>query len=231
MEIVDNMDLYNPHNVIPLVISILLFVLYVVITLIDTNIFIKEYGIGDEVIGTGKFLYSYVAGYFVFFLKLATSMMTLYILLSLIRIAIVAIFNIFRPIALGGAGADDFKGTIFGKVKTALKNNALWILGIYMFERFLMSFIIYAPILILLIIIGYGWRIYNYKSLKELEELEQNEEVLRALKTTHNHMMFLLSIFVSILIIYIVGVYVQTFNLKNPEFLEGTEPLPTSGSH
>lgn len=233
MEIVDNMDLYKPQNAIPIIVSVLLFILYGVITMMDTNIFIKEYGIGDEVIGIGKFLYSYVAGYFTFFLKLVTSMLTLYVLLSIIRVSVIVIFNVLRPVALGGAGEEDFKGSIFGKAKTALKNNALWILGIYLVDKFIISFVFTAPVLLFLMLIGFALRLYNYNFLMDLKDNDENEEALRILGTTHHHMMFLLSVIFAIVVIYIFGIYVFTFNIKNADLLKGESsntgpPLPAS---
>jgi hypothetical protein len=226
MGFIDSIDIYTPENAIPVVTSMFLFIMYTVITLMDANEYIKELGIGDNVISTGKFIYTYIAGYFTYILKTTVSMISIWVLLSIVRVALVVIFNIFRPVALGGAGAADFSKSMSGKIGTALKNNALWILGFFMINKFLVTFLAYGPIFVLLITFAYGIRIYNYETLRRQEKDGETEPALRALMTTHHHMMITLSLFVIMLIGYLAMLYINTFNIVNPDFADATTGLP-----
>lgn len=217
MEIIDQMDLYNPDNTIPILISIVLFSLQTILALIDANSYIKDAGIADTVISKGKFLFSYIAGYFTYILRLTVQAFSLYILLTVIRIAIVTIFNILRPLTGGGKGADEFRGSLFYKLKVALKNNALWILGFYMLDMFLMAFFVFGPLLIIFIIIGFAVLIYNPSAIKRVDEEEgETEKAMKMLNTIHHHMMFFISLVVVMLIMYIIGVFARTFAAMNP---------------
>lgn len=216
MELIDNMDLYNPDNAIPVLVSIVLFTLQTVIALIDTNTYIKDIGIGDTVISKGKFYYSYISGYMTYFLKLTMSMLSLYILLSLIRIAIVTILNILRPFGANFKATEEFKQTIFFKLKVALKNNALWILGMYFIEKFFMMFLLWIPLLIALITLGYAFFVYPQEPMKAYEDNGDNEIALQNGNTIHSHMMFNVSVFVAITVAYMLGMFAKKFAEQNP---------------
>ena len=221
MEIIPIQDMYNGDNAVIVIISICLFILNTILALIDTNTYIKDIGIGDRVISKGKFLYSYIGGYFTYFLKLTIMIFTLYILLTFIRIAVVTVFNIMKP--LSGDGASDMtKGlakNLFEKYKEAIKNNALWLMGMYFIDMFLMSFLVFCPILIFLLILGFSILIYENKSMKDMEDNGENEKALQILNTVHHHMMFFMSICIAIIILYIIGVFSHNFTLFNEESL------------
>lgn len=215
MGFIDNMDIYKPEHAFQVFISIALFVLYAIITLMDTHFYIKDMGIGDQIISTGKFIYSYMAGYFAFFLKVTVALASLWILLSIIRVAIIVIFNIFKPVSLGGSGVSEFNKSMSSKIATGLKDNAVWILGFCMVEKFVMTFAAFGPVLFLFITLTYGIRIYNEKSLKRQDEEGDKEVVLKAINTTHHHMMMLLSLVVTSIIVYLASVYLENFHAKN----------------
>jgi hypothetical protein len=217
MEIIDQMDLYNPYNTLPILVSIVLFCLQTVLALIDANTYIKDSGIADTVISKGKFLYSYIAGYFTYILRLTVQAFSLYILLTIIRIAIVTIFNILRPLTGGGQGADEFRGSLFYKLKVALKNNALWILGFYLLDMFFIAFFVFGPLLILFITIGFAALIYNPQDIKRIDEEEgETEKAMKMLNTVHHQMMFFITLLVVMLIMYIIGVFARKFAAMNP---------------
>jgi len=209
------MELYNADNAIPILVSIVLFTLQTVLALIDTNTYIKDMGIIDTVISKGKFLYSYVAGFYTYFIKLAIQMVSLFILISIIRVLVVTIFNLLRPLSSSAIGANQFESTMFGKLKEALKNNILWLLGIYLIDRFMASFMVYGPVLLLFAIMGFSLIIYYPKGIQPLMEDGEDESAIQMLNTYHHHMMFFMSLVTTTLILYILSCYVLMFTNLN----------------
>lgn len=195
---------FHPDNIIPVVVSIFLFLMYTLITLIDTNTAIREFAVGGEAVSSFKFLYSYLAGLYTYFLKLTTSLFTLYLLLTMIRVAIVVIFNIFRPVdsaSSANAEALAYQGDMFSKVKEAMRNNGLWIFGLYMVERFLVFFLAYSPILFLLILVVYSAKIYNQKKIIAMDDPEKRTRVV---STLHSQTFFFLVMCILLVISYFV---------------------------
>lgn len=197
------MDVYQGYNMIPVAVSIFIFLMYTITTLIDTNSAIKEFAITGEPVNSFKFLYSYLAGFFTYFLKITASLFSLYLLLTLVRIAIVVIFNVFRPIGSPDA-ASEFKIDMFTKVKQAMKNNGVWIFGLYMLERFLVFFLAYAPLLFVLLLAMYATKIYVPKRMRAMQE---DEKVTQSMLTLHNQTMFFLVLCVLMVLFYFVYTY------------------------
>lgn len=218
MEMISVQDMYNPDHAIPILVSILLFILQTIVALIDTSTYIKDIGIGDRVISRGKFLYSYIGGYFTYFLKVTVMLFSLFILLTVIRSAVVTIFNIIRPLVGEGAASMEasLRGSMYDKLKEALKENALWLMGIYFIDMFIFAFTIFGPLFFFFIILGFSILIYDVGGLKELEENGENEKALQVLNTVHHHMMFFMSICIAILIIYMTGLFSHNFAEFNP---------------
>lgn len=217
MEIIDKANIYDPDNVGIIFVSVALFVLQTVLALMDTNTFIKDFGVGDatdSIISKARFYYSYFAGYMTYFLKLTVSLFSLLILLTVIRAGVLAIWNILRPVQAGKG--DEFRGSMYSMLKIAAKSNALWVLGVYHMERFFKTFLVFSPLLILLITLGFSIFLYERKSLEEMKDEENIQRVHNVLNTLHHHNMFFLVFAVFAVIIYIVSNYVQTFARINP---------------
>lgn len=191
------------NTVIPVVISIFLFILYTLTTLMDTNTAIKEFIIGGEAVSSFKFLYSYLAGFFTYFLKITASLFTIYLLLTVIRIAIIVIFNVFQPINTLD-NAVRFKADLFEKIKHALSNNGLWVFGLYTLDRFLVFFLAYAPLLFMLVLIFYAMRIYKPDRIKAMDD---EELATRSINTFHSQTMFFLMLCILIMLCYYMYVF------------------------
>ena len=226
MEMISIHDMYNPDNAAPVIVSILLFILQSIVALIDTNTIVKDIGIGDSVITRGKFLYSYISGYFTYFLKVTVLLFTLYVLLTIIRAAIVTIFNIIKPLSSGSAAQmdADLRGSMFQKLKEALKENAMWLMGIYFIDMFIYAFVVFGPLIFFFIIVGYCIIIYDPRSLRKMEEDGENEKALQILNTIHHHIMFFLTICIAILIIYMIMLFGHNFAEFNPLNLDSKPP-------
>jgi hypothetical protein len=218
MEIIDIDDIYDPVNVQKILVSVALFTLQSVLALIDTNTYIKDFGVADatdSIITKGRFYYSYFAGFMTFFLKLSVSLISLFILITVIRAGIVGIWNIMRPIK--GTQEDEFRGSIYSLFKIAAKSNMLYILGIYHLEGFWRTFLIYSPIIILFITLGYALFVYERKALEETRDSEGDlPKVHSILNTLHHHHMFFIVIVVFILIFYTFGSYANKYYEIHP---------------
>lgn len=218
MELINKMELYSPNNAIPVLVSIALFALQTVLALMDTNTYIKDMGIIDTVISKGKFLYSYVAGFYTYFIKLTVQLFSLFVLVSVIRVVVVTVFNILRPLPGGAMGkaAEEFQSSMFAKIKEALKSNILWLLGIYLIDRFLASFAIFGPVLLFFAIMGFSLIMYYPKGIQPLMDEGEDESAVQILNTYHHHMMFFISLVVTALILYILSLYALIFAYLNP---------------
>lgn len=197
----------NSTNVVPVAVSIFIFLMYSLITLIDTNTAIREFAVGGEPVSSFKFLYSYLAGLYTYFLKITTSLFTLYLLVTIIRVGIVVIFNIFRPTGSGVSAnsiAQDYQNDMFSKVKHAMRDNGVWIFGLYLMDRFLVFFLAYSPILFVLILLMYSIRIYNSKKIIAMTDTDKRTRVVN---TMHNQTMFFFVFTIVTIIAYFIYQY------------------------
>lgn len=220
MQLPDDMPIiYEPENALPLIISCVLFFLYTILTLIDTNTLVKDSGIANEVISRGKFFYSYLMGHFTYFFKLTFTLFKLWILVSLIRAGILIIFNLLKPFGVGqsaNAAEADFKGSMYMLIKESLNNNTFWILGLYKMELSYRTYLLFAPLLFFGVLIGYSILIYDTKKLREFEEVSEEEEVLQVLNTYHSHTFFLLVLLVILCLVNVTTMYVHSFSIYHP---------------
>ena len=198
---IPEIDIYDKVNYTPMIVSIALFFLYMLVTIVDINTAIKEFAISDGAVSSFKFLYSYIAGFVMFFIKITISLFTLYLLLTIIRISIVIIFNVFRPVAESSLGRAEFQQDLFTKVKHAISNNALWVFGIYFMEKFIGIFMALTPILFTLIILTYSIRVYISKRVATMQD---QEKVVRVMGTLHNQTMFFMVFCIFSTFIYFV---------------------------
>jgi hypothetical protein len=84
-------------------------------------------------------------------------------------------------------------------------------------DRFFTNALVFTPLLILLITLGFCIFIYERKSLeKNKDEDNDIQRVHNVLNTMHHHHMFFLVFAVFAVIIYVVSNYVTTFARINP---------------
>lgn len=168
-------------------VSFILYLLYSIVTLIDTNMYIKDVGIGEVIVTKAKFIYSYIAGYLVYILRLIVSLLLLYILITVIRIAIVVILTMLTPVA----NPSTFNQQIFNIIKAACRENAITALGpLFIDNYFKITFFLVLPFLIFYSLI-YALVIYKPNGIKEAIEDQQNQDKgMYMLNTFHSFMMF-----------------------------------------
>ena len=96
MQLNEALDIYDELYLKVFAVSATLFLLYSVINLIEMNKYIIDFNILNVAeTPRGRFIYSYLAGYFMFVLKVILALVTLFILLLIIRVAVAALIFVF----------------------------------------------------------------------------------------------------------------------------------------
>lgn len=206
-ELHDIIDVYNPGNIVPVVFSFVLFLLYMIIAFMETSITTKETGLGAEVISRLKFILTYTFGHFIFFLKLVSYLITLYLLLTIIRIIIIIIFNVFTPMKSSGGSysaiAGEFKLDLGEVVKKAMINNGLWVMGFYAVKNFTLMMVAIAPMFILFNAIVSGIFFYNPDKIQGSDDKDRKY----ILDTVHHEMFITEVITVIVIALYLIYLY------------------------
>jgi Na+-transporting methylmalonyl-CoA/oxaloacetate decarboxylase gamma subunit len=185
--------------------SAVLFILYGIINMIDTNAYILNFKITDiEASTRGSIIYSYLAGYFMFILKSLIALITLFILTLIIRVVVSAMINVFtkRSIQNGGGPSEisDAKADeVSNMVLDAFAVNARWILGFFLSPTFIAIFLIIIPLFMYFMLLVYT-RFYN----QEIIKTENLNEAPKILLTYHHYLMFFMSAIVFIAVLYAI---------------------------
>ena len=206
MELTDALGTYDPTMVKAFFVSAILFLLYSVINLIDTSSYIKDYNILDiNSTPRGRLVYAYMSGYFMFILKAVLALVTLFVLILIIRIAVATLIHIFTAIKKkkqkGGAGmiaSSMVEGTM-GKVEEAVHSNIRWFLAFVTSKPFIIVFLVIIPIFLFFVLLAYS-RFYNPEHIKETSL----DKAPRIMGTHHAFLMFLISSLFAISFIYTV---------------------------
>jgi hypothetical protein len=199
-------DIYLEDSLVPILTSITLFSLYAIATLMETNMVMKDIGLGDQAIKPGKLIYATIASYFIWFLRTSLSIVVLWGLLTIIRVGIRTVIAIFKSSTTSDIDLANI-------VVYNTKNNIFWTLGIYLVDSVLLFFCAYAPMLLFFIMIPYCTMIYNYRAMK-IQEQQQNDisETQGTLNTMHHHIMMIMSIIVVMVIITVTLRYIKEYD-------------------
>jgi hypothetical protein len=203
-----DMNIYTEENAPAVMISIVLFLLHTILGLLDANTYVQEIIEEDEAISGIKMFYSYIYGYIMFFIKAGVSMFTLWVLISVIMVGFVLAFSLLKP--AGG----NFGDALFEKFINSLKNNAVYVLGIFMIKRALSILVILGPVTFLLILICFT--AFLYKKNKIPKTYPDKEYIT---KTYHNHLMMLMSFIIVFSIFAIAALYARDFVAFNPHLM------------
>lgn len=199
-------DLYQEHQLVRIITSITMFTMYSMAILMETNNFMRDVGLSEQAVGGGKLVYSTFAGYFTWFLKVGLSMVTLWGLLTVIRVAIRGVIEIFKPEKASNA-------QIASVVRYNTSDTLYWTLGIFLIDKTLMMICFYAPIILICTMIPYCVFVYNKSAYVRMEQTEDdNRKVSGALNTMHHHIMMLLTLMICILIMATTLRYVSAFD-------------------
>lgn len=205
MSIDDVLDIYSPSLLAAFMLSSLFFLLYGVINLIDTNNYIKEFNILD--IGTvnrGSLIYAYVAGYYMFVLKVIIALVTIFVLTLIIRIAVTTMIGIFTNKQTGGDSRKIMHGAAFSvanKIEEAVFGNMRYLLSFMTTGTFVIIFLILIPLFLFFFMLVYV-RFFNVEVINE-ENLNESPKIMI---TYHHSMMYLLTSF--FLVAFLFSLYI-----------------------
>lgn len=208
-------DIFNPDYIIQICMSILLFSLYTLTTLMDTNTAIKESGIVEKPVSKFKLIYTYFAALITYFIRVTILILSIFIIISIIRTSIIVIFNIIKPpknnIETSAKDIEEnYKQDIFDKIQNGIKDNSIWTLGLYQIPLFIPVMLIIAPLLFILSNLGYILFIYNTKTIRENSE----EEKIKILGTLNKILFFIIIIVIVQIIIQFTNMYMSNISDK-----------------
>lgn len=208
MSLGDSIEIYSPKALMAVILSGTLFLLYSIINLIDMSSYIKNFNILDVGSYTrATMIYAYIAGYFMFLLKVIIALITLFILTLIIRIAISTIIDIFdngQPQNGGGAaiihaGAIESANLISIEV---VRSNLKYILGFMTLNSFIILFLVLIPIFLFFGVSAYS-KFYNQEHIMN----ENQDEAPRIMTTHHNFLVYLIVSLFIITFIYSIAIW------------------------
>ena len=201
-------DLYKSENLAPIITSITLFTLYSLAGLMEANMFMKDIGLGDASVSSAKLAYSIVATWFTWFLKVCLSLITIWALITVIRVSVSGIIEIFGKSMTS-------PGALKGVVQNGTESMTLWILGIFFLDNIMVFFGAMAPFSLLMLMIPYCIMVYSEKRMKRVEEEESSDRVKSVLNTMHHHVMMILSVIIMFIIINVTMNYIIQYDKIN----------------
>lgn len=190
----DIIDMYKPNKGPAFCISMVFFFMYMILQLIDLNTFIR----GMDVLDVNKtsrttIIFSYIVGYFYFFIKLTLQLLTLVILVTIIVWAIIGMTHMLVSSQEGGfSSAAELRGGSANGLGLKMKNSATtvveYILGVYFLRHFYLIFLVIIPILLIFFVIMFS-QFYD----KQIIVKRDQDNVVRIMATNHNFMILVIT--------------------------------------
>jgi len=211
MSLSESLDIYSYSALMAVMFSGILFLLYSVINLIEMNGYIKNFNILDvSTCNRGTIIYAYLAGYYMFLLKVIIALVTLFILTLIIRIAISTIVNIFttKPESQSGGASQIQKGAAESanlmKVEV-VRTNLKYILGFAILKTFVILFLIFIPLFLFFALFAYS-RFFNQQHIIR----DNNNEAPKIMLTHHNFLIYLIVCLFIITFVYSIFLWFKT---------------------
>lgn len=183
-------------------------VLYMILNLIEVNGIIKSYNILDiDTTTRSSIIFSYLSGYYIFILKLFISILTLFVIVTIIRIAILVILSLFSIKLEMKGGADDQD-----HLMEAVKSNFRLFLSFFTVPSitfFILLFLVIIPLIFLFSI----YRISLYYDQEKIrnENLNQASSILN---TNHHFIYFIICMLLTIGVVYVIVSFYLTYKTK-----------------
>lgn len=216
MSLQQSMSMYKPSSLMPFILSALLFLLYGIINLIEMNGYILNFNVIDvDKLTRITMIYIYMAGYYMFILKLVVYLITLYILTLIVRIIVATIIRTIIPgikisgIKSGGANEIQYGAAMEGqnKLLDAAIINMRWLLSFILSSSFIILFLIIIPLFLFVVLFTYS-KFYNQDNIKN----ENRNEAPKIMLTHHNFLVYLIvSIFMITFVYSIYMWFAETF--------------------
>ena len=177
--------------------------------IIDANAYIHNFNIVDPVQTTRwSLLYAYLAGYFIFMLKVLLALLTLFILILIIRVIVSTVIHIFTPQTQSGGGVSEMRaGALkdhYGRLAEAVHSTMRWILCFVISKHFIIIFLIIIPIFLYFSLLAYV-RFYNRDNVTGEE---RSKDIM---ETHHQFLMMFMTTLMLFGFIFCVYLYFQEF--------------------
>lgn len=215
----DKVDIIKHPGVF--VASAVIFILYTITTLIDVNGIIKNFNILDvENTTRGTLVFAYLAGYYMFILRLFVAILTILVIITILRISVILILALLTTEPQSGGGAREIKTKYGGAIKDDINNSLISNF------RFFLGFITVPSlamfIFLFLVVIPMFYLFFVYTVVKLYDQnkaiAENKQEAPRILNTFHHYMLFMMSVCIMIGIFYVLVKYL--FSQKKEEAQE-----------
>jgi len=205
MSLAESLDIYSATALMAVMLSATLFLLYSVINLIDMNGYIKNFNVLD--VGTydkGTMIYAYIAGYYMFLLKVIIALVTLFILTLILRVAVSTIVDVFtpKPNSQSGGAAEIHAGAAESAnlmKNEVVRSNLKYILGFTILKSFVILFLILIPLFLFFTLFAYS-KFYNQQHVQN----NNKDNAPKIMLTHHNFLIYLIVCLFIITFIYSV---------------------------
>jgi len=190
-------------------VSLLLFILYLILNLIDINAFIKGLNImSPDTCTRATMVFAYIGGYFMLFLKIILALMTMFVIVCIGAVMIVMIMSFINKSGaeqsggyLAMVGASD--SNTYNKVIKTVKYVTQVILGFFTVQEFIITFMVVLPLFMWMALIAIS-RYYDSKRLIDDQDPEKTQNVM---STNHEFLFFFMISLIITGILYIVYNY------------------------
>lgn len=211
-------NVYNPDYIVAAIVSIVLFILFFISQTIDFNRLLIDFGATDGAISKARLIYIYIAGYFIYILKLLLAIFYIFILIAMIVVILVLLIGLLKvkvPKAAGVtgvSGADDLitnmKANVYKRVEYSIRVIAVYIFGFVSIKQFMLVFLVCIPLFLFFYYLYYALIIYKPKNIAQ----DQPDKIGHIMNTNHHFLLFLFVTLAVVSIIYLF--YLYTYDLK-----------------
>jgi hypothetical protein len=213
MKLKDIFDTKNPVHLRAFAFSAVIFFLYSILVLIDSDKYVMSFNVVDVSQTTRDSLaYAYFATYVIFILKVLVLLITLFLIILIIRIIISTILHIFTPEKQSGGGINEMRAGALSdhasKIIEAVYSTMRWMLGFIISTDFIIIFFTFLPGILYISLISYlGF--YNQNNIMS----QSNDTSARIMTTYHNFFMFVITSLVLFSFVFCIYLYFKNLNV------------------
>lgn len=211
----EKIDVYNPKYRVAFIISIIIFILFFISQSLDFHKVLMDFGAG-EAMRKARFVYIYLAGYFIFIIKFLLAIFFIFILVAMIATILVLLIGLIKKKMPTSADLGNFKGG--AEVTEAMKSDtyrrieytfrviAAYVFGFVTLKQFMLVFLVCIPLFLFFYYLFYALIIYKPKVIND----EQKDKMSFIMNTNHHYVFFLFTSISVVSILYLIYVYMYT---------------------
>jgi hypothetical protein len=198
----DLFDVYEPENMMAVVVSFVFFVLFFIAQSIDFNNVLKDFEVSNNVLEKGKLIYIYMSGYYIFIIKFFIAFLTLALLVAIISIIIAGFVGVISVSTKRDVNAADVSEVLIS-IKKGVANTGKFVLSYMSLNHFFLIYLVIIPVFLLMFYLLFVLTLYEPKNIKSSDQDE------RIMGTQHAFFFYLYISLAVIGMIYIFGLYMK----------------------